>query len=134
MSMSRLMSAVPIKPLAIVLMALASVAHAAPNPPVRPAQPSEAEVRAAQFHLSLIASALNSTEIPNETKGGLFGCLYEHPLGDISARVTKALAANKQLKSDDPNTALLVIVKICGAPVPEAAGGKPAPKANGAGR
>jgi len=115
--------------LIIALAALASAANAAPT---APAQPSQAVIKAAQFHLSIIMSALKATEIPNEMKAGLFGCLYEHPLGDISARVTKVFAENKQAKSDDPNTALMVIARVCGA-VPEApAAAKPAPpKANG---
>jgi len=113
----------------ITLAALASAANAAP---AAPARPSEAVIKAAQFHLSIIMSALKATEIPNTMKAGLFGCLYEHPLGDISARVTKVFAENKQAKSDDPNTALMVIARVCGA-VPEApAAAKPAPpKANG---
>lgn len=110
---------------------LASAANAAPGQPV---QPSEAAIKAAQFHLSVIMSALKASEIPNTMKAGLFGCLYEHPLSDISARVTKVFAENKQAKSDDPNTALMVIARVCGA-VPEApAAAKPAPKANGTGR
>jgi hypothetical protein len=125
------MSAVPIKPIFIALAALAGTAQAAPN---QPAQPSAEAVKAAEFHLGLIMSALKSPDIPNAMKGGLFGCLYEHPLSDISARVTKVFAANKQLKADDPNTAILVIAKVCGAPVPEPAAAKPTPKANGAGR
>jgi len=125
------MSVAPIKSLAIGMIALSGAAYSAP---AQPPQPAAADVKAAEFHLSLIMSALKSAEIPNDMKGGLFGCLYEHPLGDISSRVNKAFAANKQLKSDDPNTALIVIAKICGAPVPDPSGAKPAPKANGAGR
>jgi len=127
------MSAVPIKSLLIAMAGLATAAHAAPAP-TPPAKPGPAELKAAQFHLSVIMSALQSPDIPNTMKGGLFGCLYEHPLGDISARVSKAFAANTQLKSDDPSTAVMVIAKVCGAPIPEPSAAKPAPKANGSGR
>jgi hypothetical protein len=121
------MCAVRIKVALIAAAALASSAASA-APSSQPAQPGPEVVKAAEFHLSIITSALKSPDVPNTMKGGLFGCLYEHPLGDISARVTKAFAANKQLKSDDPNIVLMVIAKICGAVI------EPASKASGAGR
>lgn len=84
-----------------------------------PAQPSAAEVRAAQRTFDIIVSALQAKNVPNETKVGLFGCVYEHPIGDISARVTKGFAMNPKLNASDPTTNLLMIARICGAAVPK---------------
>ncbi len=90
-----------------------------------PKPPSEAEMKVASETLSLLVSALNSKDVPQETKNGLFGCMYENSLGEISGAATKAFAENKDLDADDPTLRLIVLAKVCGAPVPQAADGAP---------
>jgi hypothetical protein len=88
--------------------------------------PTEQEMEVASETLSLLVSGLNSKEVPQETKNGLFGCLYENSLGEISAAATKAFAENKDLDANDPTLRLIVLAKVCGAPVPQPAEGAPA--------
>ena len=151
--MNRLMSVVLIKsklpPVLLGLTALSvAIATAAPAKPATSAptgvgQPTLAQVEAAKKTLGMIMSALNSKEVPNEFKGGLFGCLYQAPLGKISDSVTKTLAMNKQINGNDPNQYIMVVGRVCGAPLPNApvsgsppAGNspKPVPKSSSGGR
>ena len=140
--MNRLTFAVLIKSkLQPVLLSLAAVsasgsiaapAKRAPTTPARVGQPTLAQVEAAKKTLGLMMSALNSKEVPNEFKGGLFGCLYQVPLGKISDSVTKTLAANKQINGDDPNQYIMVVGKVCGAPLPDAPASGSPPAGNSA--
>ena len=91
-------------------------------------KPTTAELQNAQQTLSLLVSALNSKEVPQETKNGLFGCLYQNSLGAIAGDSAAVLQKNKQIDRKNPNARLLVLAKICGAPVPAGksdAGDKP---------
>ena len=92
------------------------------------AKPTQAQLRNAQETLSLIVSALNSKDIPAEMKDGLFGCIYEAPLKEISAKAADVLAKNKKLDPKNPDARLLVIAKVCGAPIPVPPAAKAAPK------
>ena len=91
--------------------------------------PTQEEMTAASQTLSLLVSALNSKEVPQETKNGLFGCLYENSLGEVSSAATKAFAENKQLDASNPTLRLIVLAKVCGAPVPQPAEGAKAENA-----
>lgn len=93
-----------------------------------PDKPTQAQLRDAQQTLSLIVSALNSKDIPADMKNGLFGCLYEAPLREISAKAADVLAKNKKLDPKNPDARILVIAKVCGASIPAPAAAKAAPK------
>jgi hypothetical protein len=86
--------------------------------------PTQEELKAADQTLSLLVSALNSKDVPQETKNGLFGCMYENSLGTIGSAATKALAENKQIDPENATQRLLVLAKVCGAPVPMPADNK----------
>ena len=109
--------------------ALASPAGAA----TEPAKPTQAQLVSAQQTLSYIVSAINSKDVPAEMKNGLFGCMYENPLSKIAAARDAILAKNKgKIDANNPTEQLLVIARICGAPLPQPpAAAAPAPKAKG---
>ena len=114
-----------VKAILLGAMLLAAVpAGAAPTPD----KPTQAQLRNAQETLSLIVSALNSKDIPAEMKDGLFGCIYEAPLKEISAKAADVLAKNKKLDPKSPDARILVIAKVCGAPIPVPPAAKAAPK------
>ena len=108
--------------LAIAAAAL-SVA-AIPATAAEPAKPTPAQLKNAQDTLSLIVSALNSKDVPQETKKGLFGCLYQNSLGKVAAGSAEVLAHDKKIDRKDPTQRLLVVTHVCGAPVPAPAKGK----------
>ena len=112
----------PILLVAILLAVMPAGAAAAPD------KPTQAELRNAQETLSLIVSALNSKDIPAEMKDGLFGCIYEAPLKEISAKAADVLAKNKKLDPKSADARILVIAKVCGAPIPVPPAAKVAPK------
>jgi hypothetical protein len=119
--------------LAATLLAAVPAGAATKTAATKTAAPSQAQLRDAQQTLSLIVSALNSKDVPEDMKDGLFGCLYENPLGKIADGATKVWAQNaKGDKKLDPKNAtaqLLVVAKVCGAPLPKPeADGKPAAK------
>ncbi|RIA46623.1 hypothetical protein DFR49_1169 [Hephaestia caeni] len=113
-----------------------SPAIAQDKPAAAAEAPSQEDIKNASDTLSLLVSALNSKEVPQETKNGLFGCLYQNPLGKLGDGLFKTLAENKDLDAADPTIRLMVLAKICGAPLPtgdKAAGdAKPAAGAAGA--
>ena len=110
------------------ILLAAAVLAAVPAGAAAPDNPTQAQLRDAQETLSLIVSALNSKDIPNEMKNGLFGCIYEAPLKEISAKAADVLAKNKKLDPKNPDARLLVIAKVCGAPIPVPPAGKAKPK------
>ena len=118
-------------PLLVAATVLAAAPAIAQDKPAAAEQPTQEQIKNASETLSLVVSALNSKEVPQETKNGLFGCLYQNPLGKLGDGLYKALAENKDLDGKDPTIRLLVLAKICGAPLPteKAEGGaKPAAK------
>ena len=109
----------------IVAIAAAVIATAAvPAIAATPAKPTAAQLKNAQDTLSLIVSALNSKEVPQETKNGLFGCLYENPLGKIADGSAQVLAHDKKLNPKDPTQRLVVLTHVCDAPMSSLAKGK----------
>jgi hypothetical protein len=99
-----------------------------------PAKPTQAQLQGAQATLSYMVSAINSKDVPVETKNGLFGCLYENPLRKIASARDEVLAKNKgKIDLKNPTQQLIVIAEICGAPLPKPAAGA-APKADKKGR
>ena len=104
--------------------AIAQKAKAPAKPAAKavPAQPTVEQLRAASDTLSLLISALNSKEVPQATKNGLFLCLYGNPLGKISRGQTLALAAGKAGEAATPTQRLLILVDLCDAPSPGSAG------------
>lgn len=117
--------------LAFALLALAAPAGAlaqAKAPALAgetPPAPSDAELQAATDTLSLIVSALNSQEVPADTKAGIMLCLYANPLGKISLGESKALGTNKTIDRTKVAQRLRVLAAICHAPQPNLT--KPAP-------
>lgn len=95
-------------------------APVAAKPVAKPmsAPPTEEELKAANDTLSLMVSAFNSKDIPNETKAGLLLCLYGNPLGKITRSQAQAMAADKSIDAKSPVQRLLVIAAVCGAPLP----------------
>ncbi|MCM8730189.1 hypothetical protein ACFO8O_04290 [Hephaestia sp. GCM10023244] len=124
----------------LLLMAAAFVAAtpaiAQKKPAAEPAPPTQEQIKEASDTLSLIVSALNSKEVPQETKNGLFGCLYQNPLGKLGDGLAKTLDENKDIDGSNPTIRLMVLAKICGAPLPAAsdAPAKPAAPAAPSGR
>jgi hypothetical protein len=105
--------------------AAASLAVAAiPATAAEPARPTPAQVRNAQETLSLIVSALNDKDMPQETKNGLFDCLYHNSLGKIANGSADVLAHDKKIDRADLTERLRVVAGICGAPKPVPAKGK----------
>ena len=113
---------------AALLAAAPAVAQDKPAAAATADMPTEAQLKAGSETLSLIVSALNSKEVPQETKNGLFGCLYQNQLGKLSDGLTKVLADNKQIDATNPTQRLLVLAKMCGAPLPTAKEGADAAK------
>jgi hypothetical protein len=75
----------------------------------------------------LIASAMQSQNVPNDVKSALMGCVYENPVGKISDTVDNAIAANPgKIDRSKPEQMLGVIAQICGYE-PPAQGAAPAP-------
>lgn len=109
--------------LAVMMLASPAIAADAPT------KPTQAQLKSAQATLSYIVSAINSKDVPTEMKNGLFGCLYENSLSKISTARDEVLAKNKgKIDESNPTQQLIVISEICGAPVPQPGGGKPADK------
>ena len=105
-----------VKPLFLSAAAVALVA--APSAALAQAKrPSDADLKAAIQTLNIMVSAMNDKKAPPALRDAMFGCLYEHPLSDISARVTKTLAASPKAKANDPNTRLMATAVVCGLPV-----------------
>ena len=98
----------------IALAALSAPAAAQEATPAQPAQPTKAEVEAATATFSLIASALNSEQVPGPVKSALFGCMYQAPLGEISKALTAA-TEQADIAADDHNKRLVALAAICGA-------------------
>ena len=109
-------------------VALASPALAADTPP----KPTQEQLRSAEATLSYMVSAINSKDVPTEMKNGLFGCLYENSLRQISTARDEVLAKNKgKVDTANPTQQLVIIAQICGAPLPEPAAKGTAPKTDG---
>jgi len=129
--MSKAMSVVPIKRLALVMLAMPALIAAAPaSTPPRPGPPpTPAQVKAAEQTLGIIVSALRAPNVPAQVKSTLFGCLYQVPLGAISAAMTDTLGKNPKLNKTDPNILLGVVAGVCGfRPGPGTAPAKPQSK------
>ena len=63
----------------------------------------------------LIASAMQSQNVPDDVKSALMGCIYENPVGKISDTVDNALAANPgKVDRTKPEQLLGVIAQVCG--------------------
>src|SRR3546814_15170860 len=114
----------------------ASPAIAQDKPAAAAEAPSQEDIKNASDTLSLLVSALNSKEVPQETKNGLFGCLYQNPLGQHGDGLFKTLAEKKDLDAADPTIRLMVLTKLCGAPLPsgDKQGGDAPPAKDRAGR
>src|SRR3546814_18995744 len=96
----------------------ASPAIAQDKPAAAAEAPSQEDIKNASDTLSLLVSALNSKEVPQETKNGLFGCLYQNQLGQLGACLFQPLAQNKEPDPADPTNRLLVLDQTYGPPPP----------------
>jgi hypothetical protein len=105
-----------------ILLAATSLAVAVPAGAAAPAdKPTEAQLKNAQKTLSLIVSALNSNDVPVDMRDGLFGCLYENSLHKIADGAAQVWAHNTKLDPKNATAQLLVVAKVCGAPLPKPA-------------
>jgi len=111
-----------------ILLAATLLAVVPAGAATTPANPTQTQLRNAQETLSLIVSALNSKDIPADMKDGLFGCIYEAPLKEISSKAADVLAKNPKLDAKNASARILVIAKVCGAPIPVPPAAKAAPK------
>lgn len=61
-------------------------------------------------------SAMLSPKVPGPIKNALFGCIYQHSMGEISARMDQTLAANPKAKVDpaNPDQQLGLMAAVCG--------------------
>jgi len=74
----------------------------------------------------IIASAMQSENVPNDVKSVLMGCMYENPIGKISETVDSALAANPgKIDRTKPEQMLGVIAQVCGYEPPAAGAAAP---------
>ncbi|WP_180345091.1 hypothetical protein [Sphingomonas japonica] len=85
------------------------------------AAPTKEEAAHASRTLGLIVSALNSKEVPTETKQGIFGCLYERSLSTIAQATKQVLDKNPKVDETDATQQLIVLAGVCGAPMPKPA-------------
>ena len=85
----------------------------------------------------LIASGMQSQNVPDDVKSVLMGCIYENAIGKISDAVDQVVAANPdKVDRTKPEQMLGVIASVCGyEPKDEAAapasGKTPAPAPSG---
>jgi len=81
----------------------------------------------------ILASAMQSNNVPNDVKAVLMACVYDNSIGNISQTVDKVLAANPgKIDRTKPDQMLSVMAQICGyEPKADAAAGSatPTPKA-----
>jgi hypothetical protein len=63
----------------------------------------------------LLASAMQSQNVPDDVKSALMGCMYENAIGKISQTVDSVIAANPgKIDRAKPDQMLGVIAQICG--------------------
>jgi hypothetical protein len=78
----------------------------------------------------ILASAMQSANVPNEVKSALMSCVYDNSVGSISQTVDKVLEANPgKVDRTKPDQLLSVIAQICGYEPKAGAAAAPAPKA-----
>jgi hypothetical protein len=85
----------------------------------------------------LLASAMQSKNVPNEVKSVLMLCVYENSVGKISEAMDKVVAANPgKIDSAKPEEMLSLMAQICGYEPPATAKAAPdtAPATPPAGR
>jgi len=100
-------------PAALCLLAMISApvqAQAAPTPP------NKAQLEAAALRFKVMYSALAAPKIEAPVKNALFGCIYQHSMSEISAKMDQAIAANPKVKIDksNPEQILGVMAAVCG--------------------
>ena len=77
----------------------------------------------------LLASAMQSQNVPDDVKSALMGCMYENAIGKISQTVDSVIAANPgKIDRTKPDQMLGVIAQICGYEPKAGAATAPAPK------
>jgi hypothetical protein len=115
---------------ALALTTFGGVAFAQTTTPSAPSsQLTEEQKQHGIETFRLIASAMQSQNVPNDVKSALMGCVYENAVGKISDTVDSALAANPgKVDRAKPEQMLAVIAQICGYEAP-AAGTTPTPPA-----
>lgn len=91
-------------------LATAVQAQAAPTPP------SKAQMETAALRFKVMYSALAAPKIEAPVKNALFGCIYQHSMSEISAKMDQAIAANPKVKIDktNPDQLLGVMAAVCG--------------------
>jgi hypothetical protein len=112
--------------------ALAQKAPAAKAAPAAVALTKDQQDHAVQT-FGIVASAMQSANVPNDVKVVLMACVYDNSIGNISETVDKVIAANPgKVDRTKPDQLLSVIAQICGyQPTADAAAGSatPTPKA-----
>jgi len=97
--------------LALGMIGTPALAQGAKSPPALTQEQKDHGVET----FRLIASAMQSENVPNDVKSVLMGCMYENPIGKISETVDSALAANPgKIDRTKPEQMLSVIAQVCG--------------------
>lgn len=69
----------------------------------------------AAYYLKVMISALQSSEIKDDAKSTLVGCLYNASLGEITGVMDKLIAENaEKISRDQPSDILAVMTAVCG--------------------
>ncbi len=84
------------------------------------ATPTKAQLETALLRFKVMYSAMIAKNVPAPIKQALFNCIYQHSMGEISARMEQTLAANPKAKVDPANAdqQLALMAAICGYKAP----------------
>ena len=94
------------------------------------ASASQTQVQHAELYLKVLIGGLQSEKVPQEVKGTLVGCIYNHSLGELTANLDKLISENAdKIHRDKPNELLEGMAALCG--YKPSAGAKPAAPATG---
>jgi len=85
------------------------------------AKPSKEQADRALLRFKVLYSAMLSDKVAAPMKQALFGCIYQHSIGEISARMDQVLAASPQAKFDpaSPDQQLGLMAATCGYKAPQ---------------
>lgn len=108
--------------LKLLALSLACAAVPAGAASGQTAKPSKEQAETALLRFKVLYSAMLSPKVAAPIKQALFACIYQHSMGEISARMDQVLAANPKAKVDpsSPDQQLGLMAAICGYKSPKA--------------
>ena len=77
-------------------------------------EPTQEQMQTAVKHFNVVGGALTAEAVPMELKNALFSCVYGNAFRQISENASGLIAANEQLKADDPQSMLTALAAVCG--------------------